>query len=145
MAKRNNSLDNDGIELGSELSSNRTVTKQFLLSRRTDWPTDSEGKAIELRFEVVIDLNGIQFNEVLDDAIRTKVITLQNALRGTGKNLTPFEVLKEMSKETLRRGYNNCGATPENPEKATKQIMDAFSNLTPEMKKMLMKQLQQTA
>lgn len=142
MATLKKTVDENGITVGSVLSEKRTVEKAFVLSRRTDWPTDEEGKPVELSFRVVIDLEGISFKEILDDAIRNKVITLQQALRGTTKKPVPFELLKSMSKETLRRRYNDCGAGIENPEKQKQTVENAFAALDAEGQKALLKKLQ---
>ena len=133
MAKKSENviLDEHGISVGSELSDNRTIEKVFLLSRNTDWPTDTEGKPVELRFRAIIDLNGINFKEILEDAIRSKVITLQNALRGYGKKRLSFEVLQAMTKEPLQRHYSNCDAAPTNPVQAVADVQHAFSRLAP--------------
>ena len=144
MASKKNTaiMDDSGISCGTEMTSKRTVEKSFeLSSKSSDWPSDEDGKPVKLIFNLVIDLNGVMFEEILDDAIRTKVITVQNALRGTGKDTTPFEVLQEMSKKPIHRHYNTCGVTPTNPEKALREAQKAFSSLSPEMQAQFMKQL----
>lgn len=142
MSTLKKTVDENGITVGSTLSEKRTVEKEFVLSRRSAcWPTDKDGKPVELRFKVVIDLAGVEFQEILDDAIRTKIITLQNALRGTAKNLTPFEVLKTMSKETLRRTYGGCGITVDNPEKQANDMERAFASMPKEVRAALLAKL----
>ena len=148
MASKKNAqlaMDAEGVEIGTEMRANETIEKRFALSRKTNWPTetvDGEERPVVLEFDVVIDMKGIGYAEILDDAIRTKVITLQNALRGTGKNQTPFEVLEAMSKAgKLNRHYNTMGAAPENPEKEFQNTMASISNLSPEMRQKLMEQL----
>lgn len=146
MAKKHNQtvLDSEGVEIGTEMNSNETIEKLFVLSRKTNWPletVDGVERPVQLKFKVIIDMKNISYQEILDDAIRTKVITLQNALRGTGKNQTPFEVLQAMSKEPLHRHYDTMGVTPENPEKEFQNTVAAISNLTPEMRQKLMAQL----
>ena len=144
MSKRNLknvAVDDEGIEIGTEMNGNETVTKTFKLSRKTDWPTDADGNPEEIVMTVVIDMKGVKYGDILDDAIRTKIITLQNALRGTGKNQTPFEVLEKMAEEKLHRHYNTMGAAPENPEKQFQNTMADISSMTPEMKKRLMEAL----
>jgi len=148
MAKKslkNKVVDNDGIEVGSEVQGNNTVVKSFKLSRKTNWPTeivDGEERPVELVFTVVIDMTGIKYQDILDDAIRTKVITLQNALRGTGKNQTSFEALKALADNgDLHRHYDTCGATPEDPEKAFAATVADINNMSLEMKARLLKQL----
>ena len=145
MSKRNLknvAVDDEGIEIGTEMNGNETVTKSFKLSRKTDWPADADGNPEEIVMTVVIDMKGVKYGDILDDAIRTKIITLQNALRGTGKNQTPFEVLKMMAESgNLHRHYDTMGTAPENPEKTYNDTLASVSNLSPEQRQKLMQQL----
>ena len=148
MAKKslkNAVLDNDGIEVGSEVQSNNTVVKSFKLCRKTNWPTEivnGEEKPVELVFTVVIDMAGVKYQDILDDAIRTKIILLQNALRGSGKSPTSFEALKALSEGgDIHRHYDTCGTAPEDPEKAFASTMSDIANMSPEMKQRLMAEL----
>lgn len=146
MARKNNNLmlDENGVEIGTEMLSNETIEKSFTLSRNSNWPTEIvEGKErpVQLTFKCIIDMTNIMYSDVLDDAIRTKIITLQNALRGTGKNQTPFEVLQEMAKQPIHRHYNTVGSAPENPNKLVNDLKASVANLTPEMRQKLLAEL----
>lgn len=144
MAKKNTSTtyDEDGVSVGVEINSNRIAEKSFgLSSKDSAWPLDSEGKPVSLTFNVLIDMNGVSYASVVDDAIRTKIIRLQNALR---KNFS-FEALREMSRSPLRKTYENVGVVGDSPEKAFTKLQATASSLTPEQAAAMIEMLQKVA
>lgn len=128
---RTEMMDEEGISTSTVVENNRTVSKTFLLKRDTDenWPTDSEGKLKQIKFSVVVDMEGTTYADILSDAIATKIIRLQGALRKSG---LPYEALAEMAKTPLRRQYASLGEGIESSAKTVAKIENAVENLTPE-------------
>lgn len=131
MTKHNKNIimDDDGVQIGVELNNNRVAEKRFSLSSKdANWPTDADGKPVSLDFTLLCDMNGVTYNTLLDDAIRTKVIRLQNALR---KGFS-FEALSELSKQPLKRPYAEVAVLSDAPEKALSKVQTAIANMSPE-------------
>lgn len=134
--------DDDGISIGVDLNAGRIVEKAFVLSSKSaEWPEGADGKKVELEFRVLIDMAGVSYASVLDDAIRTKIVRLQNALRPA----FPFETLREMSKHPLRRTYDTVGHTSDAPEKAFVKMKQSAETLTPKQAAELMELLKERA
>lgn len=131
---KNAILDKNGIAVGSELTSRRTVEKYFKLSRASaDWPTDAEGNPVALGFDLIIDLNGVKFEEILDDGIRAKVIEFRNTLHDSReRNQISFEELEANSKKTLHLHYNRCNTLPWQSKENLSSAIAAYYKLTPE-------------
>jgi len=154
MSKKNNQnvADENGVQVGGEATGRKTYPKSFdLSSTKTNkagetWPTktDEEGneKPVKLRFDAIIDLNDVTYQTVLDDAVRTKVITLQGVFRTAWEaGDISFAALQEMAKQPVHRHYEAVGKSIESPEKAMRTVQESIASLSPEQLAALKKQL----
>ncbi len=125
-------MDENMVDNNGQVQVDGTVKKQFGLSRDNDsqWPSGPDGKPISLRFNVVVDMSDVSHAQILADALRTKIIRLQAALRKSGSS---FEALKEMASQPIRKHYNMLGTGIENPEKQLTKALELLESLPPEL------------
>lgn len=129
------SMGEDGIGMEME-TKGQSVERVFTISSTDkDWPVDEKtGKKCVLQFKLIADMTGVKYAELLDDAMRTKIIRLQAALRDSK---LPYEDLVKMSKEPIRRTYANIGEAMDSPQKLMSKATAMVGNLTPEQRKAL--------
>ena len=111
------------------------VTKRFSVAS-SSWPRTSEGKKTQLSGIVVIDFEGVKYDQLLQWAASNRVIDLQRPLR-----LCELGFAKQLLSHGITRHATEIGVAFEDPAIAFNKAVNAFKGMTPEQRAALLTQL----